>query len=89
MEDKQGLETTGATVNEDRFTKCINACECLHDDILLHQIGVLCDGPAVDPILEGTWEPPDHVNKYTKLILEHMEHPEKIKADKMGTPHIS
>ena len=61
VEDKEGLEQVGADENEGRFSKCIQACECLHDQQMLQDIGLLCDGPAVDDILQGSYHIPDHL----------------------------
>ena len=83
VEDKLGLETTSAEENEPRFTSCIRATEFLYDDILLNQVGILCDGPAVDPILAGTWEPPNHLQDYTKMVLQFLPTPDKVKHNPM------
>jgi len=42
--------------------------------------GYLGNGQAADEVLEGTYVPPDHVDHYTKLFLQHLKQPESIKA---------
>lgn len=86
VEDKEGLDHVGADENEGRFSSCTETCECLHDQQLVQDIGMLCEGPAIDDILQGTYHIPEHLSKGTQTILESMPMPEIIQANPMGPP---
>ena len=88
-EDKEGVENVSATENEERFTNCLKPSEFITDAGLLADVGILCDGPVVDDILEGHYEGPQHLHPHTKLVLEFMPKPEIIKANPMGKPKVT
>ena len=41
----------------------------MHGPVLLKDIGVCCEGPEIEAILNGTYEPPDHLSEATKWVL--------------------
>ena len=72
-----------------RFSNCLRHSEFITDQGLLADVGILCEGPAVDDILTGNYHTPDHLHPCTKLVLEFLPTPEEIKNNPMGTPQIS
>ena len=56
IEDQPGLVRASKEENLTRFTRC-QICSFLHD-LLLADIGLLADGPAVPAILQGIYVPP-------------------------------
>ena len=83
------MEEISAKVNEERFTNSISKTEFLNDPDLLADIGILCEGPAVSSILDGTYTPAPHLNWFSKKLIEFMEMPEIIKENPMPKPTIS
>ena len=75
VEDKEGLDQVGADENKGRSSSCTETCECLHDQQLVQDVGMLADGSAVDDILQGQYHIPEHLSKGTKTILEFMPMP--------------
>ena len=88
-QDKEGIENLGAGENEVRFTNCLRASQFVTDDVLQEAVGFLCEGHAVDEILAGTYDIPAHLQPYTKMFLEFLQMPDKIKNNTMGKPHLS
>ena len=89
VEDKEGLEFASAGENQSRFTESLKVSEFMTDPILREDIGVLCEGPAVDPILNGTYQPPSHLSWPSTKVLEFMEMPPVIQRNPMGQPKLS
>ena len=89
VEDKEGLEFASAGENQSRFTERLKVNEFMTDPILREDIGVLCEGPAVDPILNGTYQPPSHLSWPSTKVLEFMEMPPVIQRNPMGQPKLS
>ena len=88
-QDKEGIENLGAGENEVRFTNCLRASQFVTDDVLQEAVGFLCEGHAVDEILAGTYDIPAHLQPYTKMFLEFLQMPDKIKNNTTGKPHLS
>ena len=63
--------------NTKRFTRAIEISPFCQEP-LLSQIGWLGEGPAVEEILAGTYEPPPETDEYTKLFLEHLKMPPEM-----------
>ena len=88
-EAKDELEHLSAGVNEQRFSNCLTVSEFTTDPVLLADVGILCEDPAVDSILDGTYPIPEHLSHHTKTFLEFLPRPEVIKNNPMGKPTIS
>ena len=88
VEDKQGMEALSEETNTLRWTAC-EISEFMHDPILLEDIGMCCEGPEIEAVLNGTYEPPEHLTEATKRVLRSLAQPEVIKNNPMPTVEIT
>jgi hypothetical protein len=61
----------------------------MHDPILVKDVGVCCEGPAMEAVLNGTYEPPEHLSEATKLVLRSMVQPDLTKNNPMPPVEIT
>ena len=87
VEDQEGIVDASIEENEKRFDRCI-ACSFLQEP-LLSEVGMLCEGPAVDQILNGTYETPPDLEEYVDMVLKEMKISDTIAANPMGKPVLT
>jgi hypothetical protein len=78
VEDKEGMEALSEATNTVRWTAC-KISKFMHDPVLPKDIGVCCEGPEIEAVLNGTYEPPEHLSEAAKRVLQSMVQPELIK----------
>jgi hypothetical protein len=82
VEDKRLMEELSEETNTKRWTAS-KISPFLSDPQLLQDGGVCCEGPCVDAILDGTCEPPEHLDAATKRVLRSLAKPDIIKDNPM------
>jgi hypothetical protein len=60
----------------------------MHDPVLLKDIGVCCEGPEIEAVLNGTYKPPEHLSEAMKQVLLSMVQPATIKNNPMPPVEI-
>ena len=84
VEDKHPMEELSEETNTKRWTAG-EISPFLSNPQLLEDVGVCCEGPWVDAILNGTYEPPKHLDAATKRVLRSLAKPDIIKQNPMAT----
>ena len=87
LDTKQAMELGCEQENESRFTKSHPTAFLMQP--LLAALGILADGEAADAILAGTYEIPEELDKYTKLLLIAMKRPDHVPVVGSATLYLS
>ena len=88
VEDKQGMEALSKETNTLRWTAC-KISKFMHTPVLLKDIGVCCKGPEIEAVLNGTYEPSEHLSEPTKRVLRSLAQPELIRNNPMPTVEMT
>ena len=87
-ETKEGVEATCFEEAEARFSQATEISDFLQEP-LLSQVGMLCEGPAAEAIVNGTYVIPEGLNRWVHLVIAHLKRPPQVEAAGDIDVHIS
>jgi hypothetical protein len=85
--EKEKIEEVCINENISRFSQSYGTPPLREP--LLSELGIWGDGPAVEAILQGTYEPPDDIDNFTRKLLKEMKMPEAIRNRDIVHPVVT
>ena len=75
-ESHKEMDATALKEGETRMTRCLQSP--FTQPPLDADFGDLADSPAADAVLNGTYTPPQGIDKYTKMLIEALRRPATV-----------
>ena len=84
---KEDIEQVCINENDSRFSQSSDTR--FMQPPLVNHLGYLAETPIADQILQGTYHPPEHLDKYTKKMIQELRMPDHLKNQPRTSATIS